>query len=271
MQSSRHQAENSSRYDSDVAPATGFLETLRIDHGPLPLLGRFFAAGDMALADKGISLTRGSLADALDTQMGNEASWHSFPPMLDVRLSGVGVDESYCLLGRDASGEVVTVQCGRIYQGTQSLAAWVESGRFVYGSRPVGADFQFKIASPSVQTIGGTFVYSGALWVHPRHRGSKLAGVLVRLSRAYALARWNTSYTIAFVSDAMADSPMPAIYGYRQLEPGVRVNLADGATWSGLLMWMGRDELLSDLTSFLVDRLPQVDAGVVHRSTNQEL
>lgn len=251
--------------------ATGFLESLRIDHGPLPLLGRFFAAGDMALAEKGISLTLGTLTDALDTQMANEASWHSFPPMLDVRLSDVGRDESYCLLGRDETGEVVTVQCGRIYRGSERLSEWIDSGKFVYGTKPARNDYRFRISAPAVDIIGGTFVYSGALWIHPRHRGSKLAGVLVRLSRAYALARWDTAYTMAFVSDAMSNSPMPAIYGYRQLEPGVTVNLSDGTIWSGLLMWMGRDELMADLTRFLLERLPEVDAGVIHRTAHENI
>ena len=203
-------------------PTKVFLEELRIDYGPASLLGRFFLQAESYVRSTGIKLAFGPLAEAADVQGRNVASWALYPPMLDCRLSAIDPGMSYGLLGYDEHGNTVCTQGGRIYDtGTSSLAEMIADQSFFYGpGHSVGPEMpRCSITAPAASKITGRFVYSGALWVHPDYRGHRLAAILPRISRAYALARWNTEYTIALVSHKIAASPLLKMYGYSNIQP----------------------------------------------------
>jgi hypothetical protein len=247
-----------------------FLEDVRIDHGPPRELGRFFLAADTLVRSAGIRLQLVSIKAASQAHTDNKESWPVFPPMLDSRLSEVPENFSYALLGYNNAGEVVSSQAGRVYDSPdRSLSDLIGDQSFFYGQSAVcAANPTCHITAQAGRRIKGRFVYSGALWVRPDHRGSRMANVLPRISRAYALSRWGTDFTIAFLSNV--NSSLFKLYGYPNVEQGVEVRGSATADMVGSLMWMNTDELTADLTRFLEQVGPQVYGTVSDRSTEHQ-
>jgi hypothetical protein len=249
-----------------------FLEDIRIDHGPARVLGRFFLAADSLVRAAGIQLRLVSITDAALAHTNNKDSWPAFPPMLDSRLSAIDAASSYALLGYNQSGEVVSSQAGRIYepQDHETLCDMIGDQSFLYGG---SFDSQSghptcHISAPSSRQISSRYVYSGALWVRPDYRGHRLANVLPRVSRAYALSRWNTEFTIAFIGNAT--STLCKLYGYPNIEPGVEFRGLGPSYTAMSLMWMTADQLAEDLETFMGTIRPQVDGAVSDRAAQHD-
>jgi hypothetical protein len=192
--------------------------------------------------------------------------------MLDSRLSEIDVANSYALLGYNQRGEVVTSQAGRIYETPrqQSLFDMIDDQSFLYGGSfdPQNGYPTCHITAASSRQVDGRYVYSGALWVHPDYRGHRLANVLPRVSRAYALARWNTDFTIAFVGETT--SALCKRYGYPNIEPGVEFRGLGPSHSAMSFMWMTADQLVEDLGRFMDSARPQVDGAVSDRAAQNQ-
>ena len=258
---------------SQGAPQRSLIDSIEINHGPVGMLGRFFLLADQLITDVGITINRASLADLAGLQSAHKSSWALFPPMLDVRLSAIPEDMSYALVGRNAAGDIVCAQGGRIYStGDRSLADIVQDQSFFYatGSIPLPDAPRIALSAPSASVITGTFVYSGALWVRPDYRGQRLSRLLPRLSRAFALAHWNTRFTIALVSEQIAKSSLFEMYGYQKIEPKFSISGLMAQDMVGSLMWMDADELTDDLARFLALERAQVDAAIANSSAENK-
>jgi GNAT superfamily N-acetyltransferase len=238
-----------------------FLAELTIDFGPAQLLGQFFLRADSAVRGRGITLVFGAIEELIKVNEANAGSWGMFAQTLDVRHGNIGSEESYCLLGLNEQGDIVAAQAGRMYDLChRSLKDIADDASLYYGAgpRPMAA-LSCTMTAPSAVDITGRVVYSGALWVHPDYRGKQLAAFLPRVSRAYALARWGTDYTIAFMSPQIAASPLRASYGYKNIEPGYAVHFQNETIYEGHLAWMSADTLTADLFEFSSSLLTQID------------
>jgi hypothetical protein len=260
-----------------TVPKTGasasFLDTLIIDHGPLQLLGRFFAAMDGACAERGVSLSLERIETAAQIQSANTDSWHSFPPMLDPRVAAIDEKAGYCFVGRNQSGAAVAVMAGRVYDGENlTLGDVIEDQSFIYGTAPVAPGGpRFEISARSREHVTTPFSYIGALWVHPTHRGAQLARLLPMLTRAYALAKWNIKFDVGLVNDSMALAGMASVYGYSHAEQGFRsYGLPGNEIVTGNVLWMDAGQLVEQLREFLSARLSQVDSGRVDRTADHK-
>ena len=152
------------------------------------------------------------------------------------------------------------------------MADIIEDQSFFYGTDHgmSGEMPTCSISAVAAKTIKGRLVYSGALWVHPDYRGNRLAGVLPRISRAYALARWNAAYTIALISHKIAASPLLQMYGYNRIEPEFRIRNLGPSDMTGCLMWMDQEELAADLAHFMAGNLAKIDTAAVDGSGKNE-
>ena len=242
-----------------------FLDGLRLDHGPIVEIGKFLLAADAAVQAVGITLSFAPISEIVAVQAANISSWYAFAPNLDARNATLNDTNSYCLLGRDATGRVVAAQAGRIYAlGARSLHDIASDQSFYYDAPrdPALHEPRAVLTAPSAAALTGTLVYSGALWVAPEYRGHKLAALLVRISRAYALGRYNTDTTFCFINDEIANSPLFAMYGYKRQEPRYTIWM-DGKIWyQASLLWMMRDELVADMAAFRSRLVAQVDGAV---------
>jgi len=180
--------------------------------------------------------------------------------MLDSRLSDISDASSYSIIGSDDEGRVRCAQAGRIYDsGDRSFADLVADQSFCYGSSRFRAGMpRAEVSIPSAGRIKGRFVYSGALWVHPEYTGKGFPSILVRVSRTYALAHWNTEYTIGMVRDFTDPAKMSPIYGYpvRNFEKPFTFYDLDVQPMHWYVMHMSRDELIDDLERYISAYLP---------------
>ena len=229
-----------------------FLTEIEINHGPAQLLGKFFLRADTAVRRRGIALEFAPIQDLVKVNEKNFATWGNMAQTLDSRHGVIGHDEAYCLLGKDASGEVVAAQAGRLYDlRSRTLKDIADDATLYYGSGPrPNSSISCSMTAPSASKIQGLVVYSGALWVRPDYRGQQLAAFLPRISRAYALAIWGTDYTIAFMSPEISASSLRASYGYKNVEPTYSVFHGGRVIFHGNLAWMPTDTLVEDLFEF---------------------
>jgi hypothetical protein len=110
---------------------------------------------------------------------------------------------------------------------------------------------RFRLGGESAAYIRGRVVFSGGLWVRPDYRGRDFPRLLPRLSRALALTRWDSDYTISLVRTALIERGIAERYGYSRVEPGyVWENSAYGDALEFFLINMPRVELLADMSSF---------------------
>lgn len=240
----------------DACPTSGRLpESLRVDHGPVDLLGRFFLWADTAARERGVSLSFASFAELEKANEANRASWRPLVPIFHHILSGIDARTGFVLLGRNRAGDVVAAQAARLYDWPDtSLREEANSLRMFYAdpAAAVARGDRCAITAPSAPMISGRVVFSGAGWYRPDFRGKGLATILPRISRAYAFTRWNSDFTISMIGDAVIAGGMAERTGYTNVEGGqVDLTLTPLGSMTCALVWMKRDELLRDLETVL--------------------
>jgi hypothetical protein len=240
----------------DRSPLSGRIPAnLRIDHGPVGLLGRFFLMADTTARERGVTLSFASLQELVDVNRANPDSWMPLLPLFDPGLGGITAETGFALLGRDKDGQVVATQAARFYDwANTTLATEARSLRMFYADTEaaVARGDRCEIAAPVGGAISGRVVFSGAGWYRRDYRGKGLARILPRISRAYALARWNTDFTISFMSDAVLAGGMATRTGYTKIEPsGVDFAVSPVEAMRCNLVWMSCQEMLADLETVM--------------------
>ena len=251
-----------------------FIDGLRLDHGPVAEIGRFLLTAESMVKAQGIKLSFGRISDLVEVQESNVGSWPILAPCLDARYARLDDTNSYCLLGRDDAGRIVATQAGRIYDlGKRSLQHVIDDFSLIYepARKPLPLEPWYSLTAPSACKLTGTLIYSGALWVAPEFRGHRLAAVLPRISRAYALGHWNTDVTFTFIRDPSPTHPLFTMYGYRCLEPGLIIYNDGKMLCDASLTWMPRDELIDDMCAATSRFATQIDRAVGTRRGNNEL
>jgi hypothetical protein len=193
-------------------PISGRLPAqLKIKYGPAGLLGRFFLWADTAARDRGVTLFFASLKDLVEANRANSDSWRPLFPVFDEALGGVEPGTVFVLIGRDRRGEVVATQAARLYDWPEtSLKDEADSLRMLYADPDAAfaRGDRCEIITPVAEKITGRVVFSGGVWYRPDFRGKDLATILPRISRAYALTRWNSDFTIGWMA-LLSRSPSP--------------------------------------------------------------
>jgi hypothetical protein len=83
------------------------------------------------------------------------------------------------------------------------------------------------VEAPSAQRIRGRVMGGGAVWVRPDHRGNGLATLVPRVSRAYALTRWDIVGSWAVMEPRIRDQGLAR--RQRQAgEPALSLGSAEG-------------------------------------------
>src|SRR5262249_31527329 len=157
----------------DRASHRSFLADVVVEHGPIDELNRLFLTADTTLREKGVRVSLGTAEDLVAANRINRASWSPVVPLFDPELNDLDERNCYALLGRSASGEVVTTVAGRLYElGETTLADEIESLRFFYRD-PEATKWPGESARVSSEIARGTrgkAIFAGAAWVHPDWR-----------------------------------------------------------------------------------------------------
>ena len=255
---------------SDADPAArAFVDSIRIQYGPPALLGRFFLKAYCAARDRGVTLSFASFEDLARVNAANRQTWFPLFPAFDPVLGGANPDNGVCLLGRNAQGEVVATQAGRLfdwrattfYDEATSLRLLYQHPQ--YQKRPLETCI---VTAPSAKKITGYVLFSGAAWYRRDYRGKSLVAILPRICRAYAFTRWAMDYTISMMSEAVIKGGIPNRNGFSDIEWAVMLTgAAMGDTRFGL-SYLDEPRLLSDLEAFMTSFDTQIDPVIANRS-----
>ena len=109
---------------------------ITVEHGPVDLLGRFFLKADTAARQRGVTLEFGTFEELLQVNAENQDTWKPITSMYDPRYCprGLEPERAFCILGRDARGEVVATYASRLFEvdDTDTLYAITTSSRMFY-------------------------------------------------------------------------------------------------------------------------------------------
>jgi hypothetical protein len=237
-------------------PTSGRLPSqLKIEYGPVSLLGRFFLWADTAARDRGVTLFFATLQDLVQANKANSDSWRPLFPVFDPALGGITPETGFVIIGRNKDGQVVATQAARLYDWSETtLRDEAISLRMLYADPDAAfaRGDRCEITAPVAKTIAGRVVFSGAGWYRRDFRSKGLATILPRISRAYAFTRWNTDFTISIMADAVVAGGMAERCGYTKVEySSVEVLASPIGLVPGALVWMPADELLADLATMM--------------------
>jgi len=231
------------------------LDQITLLHGPQDLLGRFFLIADTAARDQGVRLRLRPDFDALVAlNERNRDSWPALAPIFDPRHSNLRMDAAFWLDAVDDAGDTVATHAARFFDWQDTnLAHELRSLRAFYEDpAPHIANGEFiEVAAPSASSIRGHVAYGGAVWVRPDFRGRGLAALLPRISRAYAYSRWDTAFTWGLVEEKTHAKGLVRANGPYEVEESVLMRMEFRGDLPLLLMWMGRDAMLSDIAEIV--------------------
>jgi hypothetical protein len=268
-------ADAGARADLQSPPVRSLVSEITIEHGPVDLLGRFFLKADTAARQRGVTLSFGPMRDLIDVNRANSASWRPILPLFDPECSTITDDDSFCILGRNAQGEVVATQAARLYRwaGT-SFHEEASSLRLFYAepARFRGEREQVEVTAPIARHLTGAVIFAGGIWYRPDYRGRGLPYILPWLSRAYAYTRWKHDFSLSIMAEEVYRRGMARRSGYSKAdwEVWLRHTPVDpGGAIRCALVWMDDRELLEGVGNFLAGFDAQVDAGVDQRRAQE--
>lgn len=230
-----------------------FLSTLRVDHGPSDILGRFFIAADRAFAEQGVALAFTGFDDLEQANAANRDSWKPLNPTFVPTNGLVGDADSFAVLGLNGSDVVSSVAAKLFRWHGSDLTAEASSLRFLYNdpTEMAPATASCAVTSPSACKITGRVAYAGAAWLHPILRKRNLASIQARLVRALCYARWGMHLTFGITSVGLIGTGHSERNGWRHIEPGVTFGGLESCPAEAGLVWMTSDETIEDLSLFL--------------------
>ena len=244
------------------------LEHIRVDHGPVHLLSRFFLLADTIAKSLGVSLQFASMHDLVTANRRNGESWRPLLPHYDPAYGGINSDNTFCVLGVNGGGEVVATQAARLYTLTDATFLEEASSLRLFYPDPrkqARPGESCIITAPSAGRIRGRVAFSGAAWYRPDYRGRDLVAALSRVSRAYAHAIWNTQQTVTFVAKPLVDKGFVQRCGYASVEWAVELRGFAIGPYYGAFVHIDTVQMIDDLFTFMTPAQPQVDTGILKR------
>jgi hypothetical protein len=239
-----------------------------VEHGPAPLLGRFFLAADTAAREVGVTVSFATPEDLLAANEANRETWKPLLSVFDPRYVNLTPENALILVGRDAAGEVVATQAARLLRlDNASMYDEMVNLRLSYDNpaRDKRPGESFNVLSEEPRAIRGRTLFGGAVWYRTDFRKRGLAAILPRISRAYAFTRWNTEYTTSMMATGIVKGGVAAASGYTNIGPELQIRNSTLGDLNTVFMWMRAPELLVDLERWLAAAGAQVDSAVAER------
>jgi hypothetical protein len=242
------------------------LSQITIEHGPPALLGELFLRGEEEVRRRGVTLSFASFDELVVLNEANRKSWMPLISIFHPAYCKLTNENSYCIFGRNAAGDVVTTQAGRVWDlGHGNFHDLCTSLRLFYDepSKWKGPTEACEMSIEMSKSIRGRVGFSGAMWYRPDYRGLETPAIMSRISRAYAFTRWGTDYSTAACSESVMKTRLPQIVGHKHFSWGMdMVNNPIFGSTRFALFWMNTAEMLAELAQFSRTLGPQVDSIV---------
>ena len=158
----------------------------------------------------------------------------------------IGPADGLWICGSDAAGRVTHIQAMRrdVLEGIDLASHWRQQLRRTLVDRDdtaeIGAEF-----CPAASAIQGVVIEHGEMWIAPRLRRRRLAGLLSRLALGLAVAKWAPDFVYGFVAEALVMKGFPAREGYMHMQPMAVgwVRPPDHINSDDWLVWMAAQDL----------------------------
>jgi len=254
-----------------TASPRSFVSDITIEHGPAEMLGRFFLKADTAARRRDVFLSFISPEEMLEINKRNADTWRPILPLFNPQSSILTEDNCYCMAGRNAKGEVIATQAGRLLPWTGTNFHEEASSMRLFYTDPAGMKAEGEaviVTAPAAKTLTGSVVFSGAIWYRPDYRGRQLPSIIPYISRAYAYTRWKQDTTISIMAQDVHQRGMAERSGYANVDWEVllrRTPVIPEGDLHCALVWMDSDFLLKGTADFLAGFDSEVDAWVGQR------
>jgi GNAT superfamily N-acetyltransferase len=253
-------------------PSASILKDLVINHGPTPLLGQFFLRADAEARKQGVHIGFASCADMVAANERNRDNWLPLIPLFDPNFGGLNDENSFCVLGWNAHGDVVTANAARFYDWqTTNLVEEARSLRLFYDDpeRMKVAGERCEVTAAAATCIAGRVAYVGAAWVRPDFRGRGLSETLPRFAKAYALTQWGPRWITSLMTEATHRRGFAERFGYNYIDWEVLWSNSRLGDLRCAVLWMDMPHLVADLTGYLGRHTAQVDGVVLDGRAKQ--
>lgn len=270
-----------SHFPDPSRQAMPLLDALTVNHGPPRLITEFFSRADALMRSHGIRLWFSNDFRVLEQiNASNIGSWYRLWPAFTAE-GGAGDDNAYFFFGT-LDGRVVATQVGRVYDMPEGLTEGCRSLRFMYSdpARMATPEDRCELLGDAAlhgEEIRGTVVQSGGTWFHDElARGRGFAHVFPRLSRAFALARWGTDWTVSTVRQSLADKGVGRAYGYSRVlreliwkAPPSRAGYIKDDPLN--LVSLSRDETIHDLEEAVASQRFALKSALQHNAVRPRM
>jgi hypothetical protein len=260
-----------------AGPATRpLLSDITVEHGPVDLIGRLFLMADTAARQRGVTLSFAPMQDLIDINRANPETWRPILPLFDPACGGITDDNSFCILGHNAQGEVVATQAARLYSWRDtSFHEEASSLRLFYAEpdRLKGEREEVVVTAPAAHGLTGAVIFAGGIWYRPDYRGVGLPYILPWLSRTYAYTRWKHDFSCSIMAEEVYRRGMAQRSGYSKADWEVWLRYTPVDPKGEIrcaLVYMDEAELLSGAAGFLARFDAQIDARVDQRRRHQQ-
>jgi hypothetical protein len=238
---------------------------ITLKHSPVGVLGRTILAAEQLALSKGVHLSFATGHELLAVNEANRATWLPLISVFDIRFNDLDERNAFFIVGRDAAGEVVACQAGRLYQWeSTNFKHECESLRMFYREPNAGKlpGEEWSVTALAARGVSGRVTFSGAAWYRRDYRGVGLVEWLPRLSRALAKGLWDTDVTVTVMAENNVKKGVFPRNGYRNAEWAVDAVNGRMGTLRYALLWSKSDEMIEDLEQFLGDLASERDAAL---------
>jgi len=240
---------------SSIAP---FFNDVALCHGPRGMLRKLLETADAAARQRGVFLTFATLEELVQINRSNSDTWRPLLPIFDPVCGRFDATKAFCILGRNASSDVVVTQAARFFNWQDSSFQDEATSLRLFYHDPVTCRHRgeaVSVTAPSARTIKGRVAFTGAHWCRPDFRAQGLPAITPRIARALALTWWNVEYTCTFMAKDVFSRGVASKAGYPNAEWGVYLNNTPVGTLLAALLWTDRRLLIADLETFLARSL----------------
>jgi hypothetical protein len=245
-----------------------FLKALRIDEGPIGILGSFFLDGETAARERGVLLSFASAEELVAANEANRRNWRPLLSLFDHRNGCVNDRNFVCVVGRNEQGDVVACHAARYLQWENtSFHDEATSLRLSYADpeRMKRDGERCVISAQSTRTVRGRVVFSGALWLRPDYRGMSLHTIIPRIGKACAVARWKLDWIVSVMAEDVFRRGLAPRFGYTNVDWSVQfINSAVGDLRVAFLSMQYQDAI-NYIRGFSSRHLAQIDVGIRKR------
>jgi hypothetical protein len=236
---------------------------IALRYGPAGVLGRAILAAEHLASSMGVRLSFATGAELLAVNVANRATWLPLISVFDARFNSLNDSNAFFILGRNAAGEVVACQAGRLYAWERTSFKAECEGLTMFYRDPDSMKLPgeaWTVSALAAKGISGRVAFSGAAWYRRDYRGIGLVECLPRLSRALAKGLWDTDVTVTVMAENNVRKGVYPRNGYRNAEWAVEAVNGRMGTLRYALLWSKSAEMIEDLEEFL-GHLPSLGPG----------